>query len=394
MRLLKIKKDPKIKVSSSIVSILDNDFCYIPIYKNYNVLVKLNQPVLKNQAVMLNDLKQEITSPISGKVIGIEKVMTIDGFMNTIVIENDYKEKETSSKGIRKNLDVYKFSDLERIFNKYYVPELDGNLSSVSFSKTTKTLVINTINDEPYIANNEILLTNKIEELLDVIDSMTTVLNLDNTFIAVNNSETSLIEDIMKIIGTYPNINIKLIDNTYPLILENHFNNYDNIKIINIATLNAIDYVLKKEKNISEKLITITGDSISKKAVVLVKLGANLKEVIEEFLPKKNKKDLQIIANGLMRGKELKDLNLIVTPNLMSIHINEILTLEEKDCINCGACLKVCPIKNNPKFINDYPQNIMSISHKEQCINCNACSYVCPTNKNYKKILNKEDKNE
>lgn len=393
MKTFKIKRNPDLKVASSIVPILDSDFCYIPIYPNYEVQVKENQTVFKSQCIMLEN-NQEITSPISGIVRGVKEVNTIDGVYPALVIENDFKEKEINNKGINKNFSTYKFKDLESLFKKYYVPVLDELLEPVTFNKDIDILIINTIDDEPYVANNNILIMNKLEDLLETIDVLSIILNVKETYITVNAVETDLIDSLMKIIGTYPNIKLKLIDNFYPLNLTEKFKKNSNLKIINIVTLNAIDYVLKKEKNISEKLITITGEYASKKEVLLVKLGTDLSNIIKEYLPKEKKEKIQVIVNGLMTGKELINLNLIVTPNLKSIHIIEEIELIQKSCINCGACVRVCPVKNNPKFVKDYPQDKMSINHREKCITCNSCSYVCPANINFKEIMEKERNNE
>ncbi len=390
MKTFKIKRNPDLKVASSIVPILDSDFCYIPIYPNYEVQVKENQTVFKSQCIMLEN-NQKITSPISGIVRGVKEVLTIAPIAR---IKNDFKEKEINNKGINKNFSTYKFKDLESLFKKYYVPVLDELLEPVTFNKDIDILIINTIDDEPYVANNNILIMNKLEDLLETIDVLSIILNVKETYITVNAVETDLIDSLMKIIGTYPNIKLKLIDNFYPLNLTEKFKKNSNLKIINIVTLNAIDYVLKKEKNISEKLITITGEYASKKEVLLVKLGTDLSNIIKEYLPKEKKEKIQVIVNGLMTGKELINLNLIVTPNLKSIHIIEEIELIQKSCINCGACVRVCPVKNNPKFVKDYPQDKMSINHREKCITCNSCSYVCPANINFKEIMEKERNNE
>jgi len=396
MGVLKIEKDNSIKVSSNIVLLLDPDHCYIPFNHEMKLLIKENDNVLKDQAILFTIDNKEVRSPISGKFEMIKKVNTIDGETDAIVLLNDYKERSQSIKGFKINLSQYKYKDLERIFSKIYVPVLDDDLTSVSISNQINTLIIDGINKEPYVANNSALLNNKLEDLLETVNLLINILKIKKTYIAVNNFETDLIVNLLNVLGTYPQIELKLIENTYPIIMKKYFKieDWKETKIINIPTLNAIDLALRKETSVSEKLITITGNGITEPKLFLVKIGSNIKEIISNNIKFRKGEKIQIIVNGLMKGLEFPDLDLIITQNFSSIILNKEIKFDEKDCINCGACLKVCPIKNNPKFIKDFTNSKTSKKQKDLCINCNACSYVCPVGTNFKEVLKPGDNSE
>ncbi len=73
-----------------------------------------------------------------------------------------------------------------------------------------------------------------------------------------------------------------------------------------------------------------------------------------------------------------------------------VATLDEKKCIGCGRCFKVCGrgvlelvglnedgerIRVDLDDENDeeeYEKKIMTIAHQELCIGCMACSRICP----------------
>ncbi|NLA33142.1 MAG: hypothetical protein GX864_04315, partial [Mollicutes bacterium] len=122
MRLIKVKKDNSIKVSSSTVSLLDPDFCYIPVYNKYNVLVNIGDKVLKDQPLLSAEFGKIVTSPISGVVKGVKNVLTVNGEVQALVIENDFKEKSINAKGFKNDLSTYKYKDLETILSKLYIP--------------------------------------------------------------------------------------------------------------------------------------------------------------------------------------------------------------------------------------------------------------------------------
>jgi polyferredoxin len=49
---------------------------------------------------------------------------------------------------------------------------------------------------------------------------------------------------------------------------------------------------------------------------------------------------------------------------------------KDGDCIECGACNKICSMDIN---VMNYAKNKKAINHSE-CILCTDCSIVCPTN--------------
>lgn len=69
--------------------------------------------------------------------------------------------------------------------------------------------------------------------------------------------------------------------------------------------------------------------------------------------------------------------------------------INEKTCIGCGRCFKVCPrgvlelvgldedgervlIDPDGDEDEEYEKKVMTIAHKALCIGCTACSKICP----------------
>lgn len=55
-----------------------------------------------------------------------------------------------------------------------------------------------------------------------------------------------------------------------------------------------------------------------------------------------------------------------------------------QDCIQCGDCIPVCPVRLQPQFLHELhlrQQDWQLLQHGvDDCIQCGACSYVCPSN--------------
>lgn len=57
--------------------------------------------------------------------------------------------------------------------------------------------------------------------------------------------------------------------------------------------------------------------------------------------------------------------------------------LEENPCINCGACVSVCPMRLRPNMLSRYAEfeqyEACRAEYLDVCIECGMCGYICPT---------------
>lgn len=381
-KLIKLKKDYNIIFDNSIVDFLNPDYVYLPIKDNYDVLVKPNDAVLKGQIILENNLNKNI-SPISG-IVGQNSICYCDGQkVNALLIQNDFKEKEKLYN--RKKLTNYKkdviISKLYDFYFKY--------IANILETKKINNLIINGIEDEPYIENNPYILKKYNKEILEMADIFSNSFEIPNTMITIKSSNTRIIEAYLSKIGTYPNITIKLVDDKYllgtPFFLMEYLSlTEDDTLIIDARTFISIYKGLKYNKDTTETYITISGDAIEKSKVIKVKIGTLLKDVVENYI-KIVDKDCIYILNGLMRGYECNISNTIISKNTLGLIINHKEEINESKCNLCGLCYKICPVKVNPKKVMDTNRK------SENCIDCGLCSYICPCHINLRKYLRGEN---
>lgn len=57
----------------------------------------------------------------------------------------------------------------------------------------------------------------------------------------------------------------------------------------------------------------------------------------------------------------------------------------ERDCIRCGRCASVCPMRLIPTDIERYAKvrdaEKLRLSNVDACMQCGSCAYVCPAGK-------------
>lgn len=394
----------KVHINSEVTYKIDNylkpELVYIPLEnKNgikYKHLVKAGEYIYKGQVVALNEeINFPIHSSVSGyALIGSTKLINNGKEVKCIVIENDFKEKYEKSKVITKK--KYTKEEFIEALRENGITGLGGS-DFPTFMKynndNTKYLLINGVECEPFISCDKVLMKDNSSQLLEGIDEIMQIMNIKKSYIVIKESNTKVINTFNKYIGTYPNIEIKLVKDFYPngwerLVVKNTLGvTYDKypiekgILVSNVSTIYAIYEMLKYNRPLTERIITIMGPGIKKKTNVKVKIGTLASEVISSISGYKNLKKPLFIAGGPMMGKSLPCDDLIITKDLNAILVIEDNFTKSLPCISCGKCLEVCPAGIFPAVIMKNINNpkILEQLKAEQCIECGLCSYICPS---------------
>lgn len=128
-------------------------------------------------------------------------------------------------------------------------------------------------------------------------------------------------------------------------------------------------------------VVTVWGEGVDEPQNTEVIIGTPIKEIMEKS---KARGILErVVAGGVMKGY-------VASPEWPLFGYNGVLTVmplkkhsKTIECINCGRCAKVCPMKLAPNYIlrsSHIPgENIAKQLSAGMCIFCGACSYICPS---------------
>ncbi len=399
MKTVTLEKDYSIKLSSNVVDFIYPDHIFIPIYKGYKLQVKNKEQIKKEQLLLINDQNVGIYSPISGIVVGAKECMMSNGEMQKcLVIENDFKEKMQKRTTMRKNLKQLSQNDfLEILTNKAVLnsDKLSELLIDLFKNKSFNRILINGIEDEPYLASKIFLFKNYASEILETLSFLGRIFSTKDNIVVLKNNERENIESFANILGTYPEISLTVVPDIYPIGKKEVLKDYlefslDDTLILSPENVIACYSAIKKNKLITEKYITITGEAIVNPIVVNAKLGSSVKKIVDENIKFLNNESVNYTINGLMTGKTLDIDDLVVTSDLDGIIISYNKNYSENECIKCGKCSEVCPVGINPNLIFNKHKNL---AEKDKCINCGLCTYICPVYINFKERI-EELKNE
>ena len=371
-KLISLDKDYNIKVASHIEKFLNPDYIYIPLF-DQNLPTK---PEVKKGSIIVNNQY----SSVSGNIIGTKECLLPTGkSLKCLVIANDFKEKTEEFIAVRKRINRL---TKEEILKSIYDQNLKDKLAPTNIS----TIIISGIDTEPYLANENFIQKNHPEHILDTIDTLLNIYKGSRAIIVLKNTDSENILTYHNFLGTYKNIDLQMVDDLYLIgeeqFLIPHLNIQEPYLYFKPSELYTIYTNLKKQKYQTEKYLTITGEDLEPPRVINVKLGSKLLDVFKYFY----QTDItfyDIYINGAMQGHIRDITNMIVTNDLNGLVLLKKRPKKEYNCINCGECLRVCPINSNPLDAYKYQKNI-------SCIHCGLCTYICPSYINLEKYLRGE----
>ncbi len=367
--------------TAKIEEFLNPRFIFLPIRTGFKLKVKDGDYVYKNSIVALNQKGEMLFSTVSGRILGLKDMEYASGKkIPSLVIENDFKENIRMRKSARKFINRITLNEFFRALE-----DTSLNYKGDYFYKKLRfqydKLIINAIDLEPEFKNKYCILKNNIESILEASDLIAGLLKIEKIIIALKNNSSDIINTIMNLIGTYPNMEIKLVSEEYPngmdeILRKNLDGKYS--LILGIEEIYELYEVIKRTVPVSEKFISIVGAGVKNNKVLKVKQGTLFSEVFiatSDFAVPL----VDVYLNGKMHGKKINTLNFVIDTNVDGIYVDIKNNKKVNPCISCGLCSKCCPLKLDPKYVFDHRGKVKP-EYYETCLQCGLCTSVCPSN--------------
>ena len=158
------------------------------------------------------------------------------------------------------------------------------------------------------------------------------------------------------------------------------------VALYDLNTAIAVGKAVRTQTPQVDTLITVGGGAMPKAGIVTVRIGTPIGDVIDS-LGGFSTSPAKIIIGGPMTGMAHYDLTTPITKEtdgLFALTQNEIqLSGDYRQCINCGLCVKVCPVNLLPGVLSLYcAKDQFDMAEAEglfNCIECGCCDYVCPS---------------
>jgi Na+-translocating ferredoxin:NAD+ oxidoreductase subunit C len=351
-----------------------------------------------------------VHSSVSGKVNRIDFAADSTGYKQTAVfvdVEGDeWMDTIDRSKEINRDIKLSPEEIIKRCFESGIVGLGGATFPShvkltVPTGKKCEVLIINGVECEPYLTSDHRLMLEKGEEILTGVRILMKALKVEKAMIGIENNKPDAIAHLTKLASSFKGITVHPLKVKYPQGAEKQL-----IKALihrevpsgrlpldvgavvhNVGTAFAVYEAVQKNKPLFERVVTVTGKSLSKPGNYVVRIGTPLIKLIEAAggLPDDTGK---IINGGPMMGKAVSSTDVPVVKGMSGVIIvprKESVREEIKPCIRCAKCVSACPLNLEPYLLMALSEKgLFERAEKERitdCMECGSCSFTCPASR-------------
>jgi len=264
-----------------------------------------------------------------------------------------------------------------------------------------ETLIINAAECEPYITADDRLMQDCAAQIIEGVRILAHILKPRQILIGIEDNKPQAISMMRAVLADSHGIQLRVIPTKYPSggakqltqILTGkqvpHGGRSSDIGILmqNVGTAYAVKRAVIDGEPLTERVVTLTGEAITRPGNVWARLGTPVRHLLEHagFCPSSEQ---LVIMGGPLMGFTLPWLDVPVvkiTNCLLAPSASEMgEPLEEKGCIRCSACADACPADLLPQqlyWFSKGQQHDKATEHNlSDCIECGACAWVCPSN--------------
>lgn len=355
-----------------------------------------------------------VHTPISGTVVSVGTVTSPTGMIsNGIVIEADENDHRADLQMIGDMTFVR--SEAEALaLSKEQLIDIIGNAGIVGLGGATfptkvkllppegmkaDILIVNAAECEPYLTCDEAIMLEQPREIVEGVRYLMKAAAVDKAVIAIEDNKPRAIETMTQAVHSFDNITVATCRTKYPQGSEKQL-----IKAVtgrevasgalpvsvgaivdNVATVLAVYHAVRWGLPLIERVVTVTGPSVSNPGNYRVPVGTTLSTLADMAggIPDDTGK---IIIGGPMMGKAAITLDSPATKG-----VSGILFLPESQshrrvptpCVRCAKCVDACPMGLEPYLISILSAQSRfdeaDSNHVADCIECGSCMYTCPS---------------
>ncbi len=266
--------------------------------------------------------------------------------------------------------------------------------------KRCEYLILNGAECEPYLTADFRVMLERASRIRLGVEIMRKILGMPAVRIAVEANKPEAIKALEEAFADIEgNVEIVILPVLYPQGSEKH-QIYATVKRVvpeppalpidvgcvveNVGTVAAIADAVERGEPLLERVTTVSGDAVKEPKNVLAPCGTKYADLLA-FCGGVSEKPAKVISGGTMMGFAVSSLDIATTKTtsgLLFLSPRRVFMYSSQACINCGRCLRACPMNLNPAEISKAMEadDVKSAedAHVMDCIECGACSFGCP----------------
>lgn len=370
-------------------------------------LVEVGDPVSVGQKIgeAAGFISANIHSPADGKVTAIKKVLLPSGAeSDALVIQTSEAQSPPDYRA--ELLDQISSAQIStRIFEAGIVGAGGATFPthvklSVPKGKKAEFLVINGVECEPYLNADNRLMLESADRIIEGIAAIAKMVNPQKIIFGIENNKPGAIASMRE-----ASLNAALPLEVVPLRVRYPQGDEKQLLkavigrevpsgalpievgavVVNVGTVNAIYDAVYLKKPFYERVVTVSGKALANPGNFRVHIGTSLRELVEAA-GSAAREPRKWVAGGPMMGfafYNLDDTPVIKgTSGILGLTASEVNASEQTNCLNCGKCIRSCPMGLMPtalfrRISNGEFDELIDLGLMD-CKECGCCSFICP----------------
>ncbi len=273
-----------------------------------------------------------------------------------------------------------------------YLCTVPGGLPAALFSQSAapETIVIAAADEDFLSITRQYVVKSNLETVKHGIDILRKITGAKNIVLAVPESLAASARSAgveVKTTGaTYPSANPRMIAKQClgKTIPAGRSCEEEGLFFISPEVVAALANAYESGTVTNRKLLTLVKKSGEKK-LLSVMIGTAVGDVLSACRETVNEND-RLVLGGPMTGTAVYTENFPVGPDTDTIFVqdaDQIPSVADNACINCGACVRICPagipVNVLIRYLEAGEYGEAADNHDLlSCIECGLCSFVCP----------------
>ncbi len=343
-----------------------------------------------------------VHASVSGRVVDVQPCIQANGLQQPcVIIDNDFKDEwvDLTPAAEPDKLDGKALSDLAR---KAGLVGLGGATfpHAVKFSlppdKPVDILILNGAECEPYLSADHQLMLSHAAEIVRGAKVIQNALKIEKIIVGIENNKPDAIKVMSDACAGDPTVTVEGLPVHYPqggekqlayaltgrVVKAGGLPLDSGVIVANVGSAYALYRAVYEGRPIVDRVVTVSG-CVQKPANYLARIGTPVEWLLDTsggLLPQAR----VLLYGGPMMGMAISRLDIPVTKGCSGITALERASAlqEESNCIRCGRCASVCPMKLEPSLLDKLMRKGMFDEAERHgvmnCIECGACTWSCP----------------